>query len=45
MTTYKNFTPSGLYFQLSRSDKKKYLNEQWKIINWNVINTRWGQSL
>jgi len=27
------------------SDKKKYLNEQWKIINWNVINTRWGQSL
>lgn len=27
------------------SDKKKYLNEQWKIINWNVINTRWGKSL
>lgn len=27
------------------SDKKKYLNEQWKIINWNVINTRWGHSL
>lgn len=27
------------------SDKKKYLSEQWKIINWNVINTRWGQSL
>jgi Fe-Mn family superoxide dismutase len=27
------------------SDKKKYLNEQWKIINWNVINTRWGRSL
>jgi len=27
------------------SDKKKYLKEQWKIINWNVINTRWGQSL
>jgi len=27
------------------SDKKKYLTEQWKIINWNVINTRWGQSL
>lgn len=21
MTTYKNFTPSGLYFQLSRSDE------------------------
>jgi len=27
------------------SDKKKYLQEQWKIINWNVISTRWGQSL
>jgi Fe-Mn family superoxide dismutase len=27
------------------SDKKKYLNELWKIINWNVINTRWGKSL
>lgn len=27
------------------SDKKKYLSEQWKIINWNVINTRWGKSL
>lgn len=27
------------------SDKKKYLREQWKIINWNVINTRWGNSL
>jgi Fe-Mn family superoxide dismutase len=27
------------------SDKKKYLKEQWKIINWNVINTRWGKSL
>lgn len=27
------------------SDKKKYLKEQWKIINWNVINTRWGRSL
>lgn len=27
------------------SDKKKYLSEQWKIINWNVINTRWGRSL
>ena len=27
------------------SDKKKYLNEQWKIINWNVVNTRWGRSL
>jgi len=27
------------------SDKKKYLKEQWKIINWNLINTRWGKSL
>lgn len=27
------------------SDKKKYLSEQWKIINWNVISTRWGKSL
>ena len=27
------------------ADKKKYLAEQWKIINWNVISTRWGQSL
>lgn len=25
------------------SDKKKYLNEQWKIINWNVISTRLGK--
>jgi len=27
------------------TDKKKYLKEQFKIINWNVINTRWGKSL
>ena len=27
------------------SDKKKYLKELWKIINWNVISTRWGKSL
>ena len=27
------------------SDKKKYLKETWKIINWNVISTRWGQSV
>ena len=27
------------------SDKKKYLKEIFKIINWNVINTRWGKSL
>ena len=26
-------------------DKKRYLKELWKIINWNVINTRWGKSL
>ena len=27
------------------SDKKKYLKETWKIINWNVISTRWGKSI
>lgn len=27
------------------ANKKKYLAEQWKIINWNVISTRWGHSL
>lgn len=27
------------------SDKEKYLEELWKIINWNVISTRWGKSL
>ena len=27
------------------SDKKKYLKETWKIINWNVISTRWGQTI
>lgn len=27
------------------TDKEKYLNEQWKIINWNVISSRWGKSL
>jgi superoxide dismutase len=26
------------------SDKKKYLKEQWKIINWNVIST-WGKKV
>ena len=25
------------------SNKTKYLKEQWKIINWNVINTRWAR--
>jgi len=23
------------------SDKKQYLNNQWKIINWDIINQRW----
>ena len=27
------------------SDKKRYLENIWKIINWTVINTRWGRSL
>ena len=27
------------------SDKKKYLENIWKIFNWNVISTRWGKSL
>lgn len=27
------------------SDKKKYIKNMWKIINWNVISTRWGKSL
>jgi Fe-Mn family superoxide dismutase len=27
------------------SDKEKYLEELWKIINWNVISTRWGKAL
>ncbi len=26
------------------SDKKKYLSELWKIINWNVMSTRLGKS-
>ena len=26
------------------TDKKKYLSNIWKIIDWNVINTRWGQA-
>jgi Fe-Mn family superoxide dismutase len=28
-----------------QSDKKRYLENIWKIINWTVINTRWGKSL
>jgi Fe-Mn family superoxide dismutase len=27
------------------SDKKEYLKQLWKIIDWNRISTRWGQSL
>jgi len=26
-------------------DKKSYLENTWKIINWSYINTRWGKSL
>lgn len=26
------------------SNKKRYLDEIWKIMDWNVINTRWGQA-
>lgn len=25
------------------SDKKRYIDNIWRIIDWNVINTRWGQ--
>ena len=28
-----------------QADKKKYLENIWKIINWNIINTRWGKNL
>jgi Fe-Mn family superoxide dismutase len=28
-----------------KADKKKYLKNIWQIINWTVINTRWGRSL
>jgi Fe-Mn family superoxide dismutase len=27
-----------------RADKMKYLENFWRIINWTVINTRWGQA-
>jgi len=27
------------------SDKKEYLKQLWKIIDWNKMSTRWGQSL
>jgi Fe-Mn family superoxide dismutase len=26
------------------TDKKKYLENIWRIINWNVINARWGEA-
>ena len=26
------------------ADKKRYLDDIWRIFNWNVINTRWGQA-
>lgn len=28
-----------------QSDKKQYLENTWKIMNWSVINTRWGRNL
>lgn len=28
-----------------QSDKKLYLENTWKIMNWSYINTRWGKSL
>jgi len=27
------------------SDKKEYIKQLWKIIDWNKISTRWGRSL
>ena len=27
------------------SDKKEYIKQLWKIVDWNKISTRWGQSL
>jgi Fe-Mn family superoxide dismutase len=27
-----------------QADKKKYLDNIWRIFNWNAINTRWGQA-
>ena len=49
----KKVTPAGQFPRIPHSkamldygtDKEKYLNEQWKIINWNVISGRWGKSL
>lgn len=28
-----------------QSDKKQYLENTWKIMNWSYINTRWGKNL
>lgn len=28
-----------------QADKKKYLENTWKIMNWSHINTRWGKNL
>ena len=28
-----------------KADKKQYLENIWKIMNWTVINVRWGKSL
>lgn len=28
-----------------KADKKEYLENTWKIINWSHINTRWGKNL
>jgi Fe-Mn family superoxide dismutase len=28
-----------------KADKKAYLENIWKIMNWSVINTRWGKNL
>lgn len=28
-----------------QADKKQYLENTWKIMNWNKINTRWGKNL
>jgi Fe-Mn family superoxide dismutase len=28
-----------------QADKKQYLENIWKIMNWNIINTRWGKNL
>jgi len=28
-----------------QTDKKQYLENIWKIMNWSYINTRWGKNL